>query len=91
MFYVLQTNIQEEEMLLFVKTLHCCHKDKRGLDIFVSLIMEDRLCVIFFRFVANQPFAVGKFRGKTCRSNTYLRCRVSTMCCVFDNSLQKHY
>jgi len=52
-FYVLLTNIQEDELLLLVKTLHYCHADKRGLVISVSLIMADGLCVLFFWSVSN--------------------------------------
>jgi hypothetical protein len=74
-FYVLLTNIQEDELLLFVKTLHYCHTDKRGLVVFVSLIMAGGLYVLFFWSVSNQPFAVGKVPGKNCCLNTYLRFR----------------
>jgi hypothetical protein len=52
-FYALLTNIQEDELLLLVKTLHYCHADKRGLVISVSVIMADGLCVVFFWSVSN--------------------------------------
>jgi hypothetical protein len=74
-FYVLLTNIQEDEMLLFVETLYYCHADKRGLVISVSLIMADVLCVLFFWYVSNEPFAIGKVPGNICCLNTYLRFR----------------
>jgi hypothetical protein len=74
-FYVLLINIEKYELLLLVKTLHYCHTDKRGLVIFVSLIVADGLCVLFFWSVSNQPFAVGKVPGKDCCLNTYLRFR----------------
>jgi len=72
-FYVLLTIIEEDELLLLVKTLHYCHTDKRGLVIFISLIVADGLCVLFFWSVSNQPFGVGKVPGKKCCLNTFLR------------------
>ena len=69
------TNIQEDELLLLVITLHYCHTDKCGLVIFASLIVVNGLCVLFFWSLSNQPFAVGKVPGKNRSLNTYLRFR----------------
>jgi len=74
-FYILLINIEEDELLLLVKTLHYCHTDERGLVIFVSLIMADGLCFLFFWSVSNQPFTVGKVPGKNCCLNMYFRFR----------------